>query len=207
LEIAKKFEDAGLARLHLVDLDGARSGKVTNWKVMESIAGQTRLVVDFGGGIKTDKDLEIVFGSGASFASIGSIAVTHESIFMDWILRYGPEKFLLGADVREEKLAIHGWKETTEVSIFDFIQNYQQKGIEKIFCTDIAKDGLLQGPSLNLYKKILEKYPSLYLIASGGVSTIQDIENLAEAGCKGVIVGKAIYEGRISLQQLSSFVN
>jgi phosphoribosylformimino-5-aminoimidazole carboxamide ribotide isomerase len=205
LEVAKRFEDAGLTRLHLVDLDGARSGSVRNWKTLESIAGKTRLSVDFGGGIKTPKDLEIVFNGGAGYASIGSIAVTDETLFYSWISQYGPEKFLLGADVREEKLAIHGWKDMTEVTVFGFINKYQELGIEKIFCTDISKDGLLQGPSLELYGKILEQCPKVFLIASGGVSTMDDIRLLKEAGCGGVIVGKAIYEGRITLKELGEF--
>ena len=205
LEVARQFEDNGLLRLHLVDLDGARLGAVKNWKVLETIAGKTKLVIDFGGGIKTEKDLEIVYGSGASFATIGSLAVKDEELFSQWLLQYGAEKFLLGADVKDEKIAVSGWAETTEIWIYDFLQKYIEKGIKQVFCTDVSKDGLLQGPSLELYKNILEKFPELQFIASGGVSSLRDIDELENIGCQAVIIGKAIYEGRVTLAALKKY--
>lgn len=205
LEVAKQFEDAGLKRLHLVDLDGAKSGMVKNWKVLETLAGKTSLVIDFGGGIKTRKDVEIVFGSGASLATVGSIAVKSEQEFTSWFPQFGAQKFLLGADVKNEKLAVAGWQETTDTWVYDFIENYFQKGIRQVFCTDISKDGKLEGPAVELYKNIVSKFPSLYFIASGGVSSMQDLEDLQEAGCKGAIIGKAIYENRISLDELKKW--
>ena len=203
LEVAKQFEDAGLRRLHLVDLDGAKAGAVKNWKVLERIAGKTRLLIDFGGGIKTTGDVDIVINSGATFVTVGSVAVKEESLFTSWLEVYGSTRFLLGADVKEEKIAVHGWQETTDVSVYDFIRKYTGKGINQVFCTDISKDGLLEGPSLDLYRKILEQFPELYFIASGGVSSLDDVDRLHEIGCKAVIIGKAIYEGRIGLEELS----
>ncbi len=203
LEVAKQFEDAGLKRVHLVDLDGAKKGRVINWNILEDIAAKTSLVIDFGGGIGTAEDLRIVFDSGARFATIGSIAVKEEESLRDWINRYGPEKFLLGADVREEKISITGWTIDTEIRIFDFIRKYFDAGMHKIFCTDIKMDGAMKGPSLELYKKILDHIPELYLIASGGVRSLDDIDELQLAGCRGVIVGKAIYEGLITLKELA----
>jgi phosphoribosylformimino-5-aminoimidazole carboxamide ribotide isomerase len=205
LEVAMQFEDAGLDRLHLVDLDGAKAGAVKNWKVLETIASKTSLVIDFGGGIKTEKDVQIVFNSGAKWATVGSIAVKNKEEFVKWILQFGAEKFLLGADVKVEKIAVSGWTETTEVNIFEFLQQYTREGISNVFCTDVSKDGLLAGPSLDLYKKIIERFPSLYFIASGGVSNMKDVEDLAEIGCSGAIIGKAIYENRISLEDLQVF--
>jgi phosphoribosylformimino-5-aminoimidazole carboxamide ribotide isomerase len=202
LEVAKTFEGAGLKRLHLVDLDGARLGKVKNWKVLELIAGKTNLLIDFGGGIKTSKDADIVLNSGAAMATIGSLAVNNEALFVEWIDQYGPNRFLLGADVKEEKIVIHGWQETTEILIYDFIEKYAARNMRQIFCTDVSKDGLLQGPAVDLYKKIILKFPSLNLIASGGVSSIDDLHQLQEAGCHGAIIGKAIYEGRVTLKEL-----
>jgi phosphoribosylformimino-5-aminoimidazole carboxamide ribotide isomerase len=206
LEVARQFEDAGLKRLHLVDLDGAKAGAVKNWKVLESIAGKTSLEIDFGGGIKTEKDLAIVFDSGAIFATIGSIAVKEEETFSGWIKKYGSDKFLLGADVKEEKITISGWTEITDIWVYDFIQKYWEHGIRQIFCTDVSKDGALEGPSTELYKNIIQKFPELYFIASGGVSSIDDLHKLEDTGCKAVIVGKAIYEGRISLKELNRFL-
>jgi phosphoribosylformimino-5-aminoimidazole carboxamide ribotide isomerase len=205
LEVARQFEDVGLQRLHLVDLDGAKSGKVMNWKVLETIAGKTSMVVDFGGGIKSDNDLEIVFNSGAAIATIGSVAAKQPELFFSWIKKYSGEKILLGADVKEGKITVNGWLEATNISIFDFIETNLSAGVTQLFCTDIAKDGMLQGPAIDLYKKILERFPGLHLIASGGVSNIHDLEDLAEARLKGVIIGKAIYEGRIKLSDLKSF--
>jgi phosphoribosylformimino-5-aminoimidazole carboxamide ribotide isomerase len=203
LEVAKQFEDAGLQRLHLVDLDGAKTGAVRNWKVLEQIAGKTGLVIDFGGGIKTEKDVEIVLNSGAALVTIGSLAIKQEDLLTDWINRYNPSIFFLGADVREEKIAIHGWQENTEVGIFDFIKRWIDKKLDLIFCTDVSKDGLLQGPSINLYQNIVKQFPSLRLIASGGVGTMDDIFSLQETGCEGVIIGKAIYEGRLKIGELA----
>lgn len=203
LEVAKQFEGAGLNRLHLVDLDGAKAGAVKNWKVLEMIAAKTSLVIDFGGGIKTDKDLQIVFDSGAKLAAVGSIAVKNEQEFVKWLLQFGTENFLLGADVREEKIAIHGWQETSEIWIYDFIEKYIQYGVDQLFCTDVSKDGKLEGPSVVLYKNIIGKFPQLHFIASGGISSIKDLIELEKIGCKGAIVGKAIYENRISLEDLT----
>jgi phosphoribosylformimino-5-aminoimidazole carboxamide ribotide isomerase len=203
LEVAMAFEDSGLRRLHLVDLDGARAGAVKNWKVLETLAGKTGLIIDFGGGIKTAADVEIVFDSGAALATVGSIAVKDGDLFTGWLEEYGAGRFLLGADVRNEKIAVSGWQETTNIWIYDFIRDYMEKGVKQIFCTDVGKDGLLQGPATDLYKKIVEQFPDLHFIASGGVSGIDDVRRLEEIGCKGVIIGKAIYEGRITLNELS----
>jgi len=203
LEVAKMFEDAGLQRLHLVDLDGAKAGKVTNWKVLETIAGNTGLTIDFGGGIKSVADVDIVFNSGASLAAIGSMAVKDEVLFRMLILTFGAEKFFLGADVKDEKIAIGGWLETTDINILDFVKQYQAVGVQQFFCTDISKDGMMQGPGVELYQKMLDTFPGLQLTASGGVSRFADVEQLKEMGCAGVIVGKAIYEGAITLAQLN----
>lgn len=205
LEVAKQFEGAGLRRLHLVDLDGAKQKAVKNWKVLETIASKTKLVIDFGGGITSENDVKIVFDSGAKLATVGSIAVKNEFEFVKWLLIFGADKFLLGADVKDKMIAIHGWLETTDKSIFDFIKNYISKGVQQIFCTDVSKDGKLEGPSADLYKEIIAKFPELYFIASGGVASIKDLELLKETGCKGVIIGKAIYENRISLDELKTF--
>ena len=202
LEVAKSFENAGIKRLHLVDLDGAKAGKVINWKVLESIAKNTQLVIDFGGGIKKETDLKLVFESGAALATIGSLAVKEPALFESWLNNYGANKFLLGADVKGENIAIGGWLETTNETIIEFIHNYTLKGVTQLFCTDISKDGKLEGPSIELYKKIIQQFPELYFIASGGVSSMKDIEDLRLIGCSGVIVGKAIYEGRIKMNEL-----
>ncbi len=204
LEVARQFEDAGLKRLHLVDLDGAKSGRVKNWSVLETIAGKTSLVIDFGGGIGDADDLRIVFNSGAALATIGSVAVKNEKLLLEWMLAYGADKFLLGADVREEKISISGWTVDTEISIFDFIDKYITAGIKQIFCTDIHMDGAMNGPSWALYKKILNRFPDLHFIASGGVRSMDDIFGLEENGCKGVIIGKAIYEGLVTLKDLAA---
>lgn len=206
LEVARQFEDAGLQRLHLVDLDGAREGAVKNWKVLETIAGKTSLVIDFGGGIKTEKDVRIVFDSGAALATVGSIAVKQEAEFTRWLGLFGAEKFLLGADVKNEKLAVAGWQETTDIWIFDFVAKYREHGIRQLFCTDVSKDGKLEGPAVDLYRNIISKFPDLYFIASGGVSSLADLDALADTGCKGAIVGKAIYENRISLDGIKKFM-
>lgn len=202
LEVAKQFEAAGLQRLHLVDLDGAKAGSIKNWKVLETIAGKTKLIIDFGGGIKQEEDVKVVFNSGATLATIGSLAVKNEFEFVKWLLIYGADKFLLGADVKEEKIAVGGWLETTDLWIYDFIQKYIEHGVQQIFCTDVSKDGKLEGPSIDLYKNIIIKFPKLHFVASGGVSSMKDLEDLKFIGCKATIVGKAIYEGRISLKEL-----
>jgi phosphoribosylformimino-5-aminoimidazole carboxamide ribotide isomerase len=205
LEVAKQFEDAGLQRLHLVDLDGAKAGSVKNWKVLESIAGKTSLIVDFGGGIKKREDVDIVFNSGAALATIGSLAVKNEELFVQWLQEYGAAKFLLGADVKDEKIAVAGWLETTDIWIYDFIEKYTAHGVTQLFCTDVSKDGLLQGPSTELYRNIISKFGALHFIASGGVSSLADLDALRNIGCTGAIVGKAFYEGRISLDELVRF--
>lgn len=206
LEVAMQFEDAGLQRLHLVDLDGAKAGAVQNWKVLETLAGKTRLGIDFGGGITTEKDLRIVFNSGAMLATVGSIAVKNEEELVRWFQQFGAGKFLLGADVKKEKIAINGWQQTTEIWIYDFIKKFIDYGITKLFCTDVSKDGKMEGPSTNLYQSIIEKFPDLHFIASGGVSSLKDLDDLQNAGCKGVIIGKAIYENRIQLTELKKFI-
>lgn len=205
LEVARQFQDAGLVRLHLVDLDGARTGKVKNWKVLEIIAANTSLVIDFGGGLKSQNDIEMVFASGAVMATIGSMAVKDEKEFTSWINKYGPGRFFLGADVKNEIITISGWQEDTGIKIYDFIEKYLQKAINQLFCTDVSKDGKLEGPATILYKKIFERFPGLSLVASGGVSSIKDLDILKQAGCSGVIIGKAIYENKISLKELSDF--
>ena len=202
LEVAKRFEEAGLRRLHLVDLDGAKAGAIRNWKVLEMIAGKTTLVIDFGGGIKTVKDVEIVFDSGAALATVGSIAVKNEQELLKWFLQFGPGKFLLGADVKDEKITVSGWHETTDIWVYDFIRKYMDHGVNQVFCTDVSKDGKLEGPAIDLYKNIIAEFPGLEFIASGGVSSLKDIEELQKIGCKGVIVGKAIYEKKITLAEL-----
>jgi phosphoribosylformimino-5-aminoimidazole carboxamide ribotide isomerase len=206
LEVAKQFEDTGLRRLHLVDLDGAKAGEVKNWKVLELLALKTTLAIDFSGGISTSKNVRICFNSGATYAAVGSIAVKNETALTGWLIEFGVEKFIIGADVREEKLAIKGWTETTDTTVFDLIENYKTKGVKQFFCTDISKDGLLEGTGIDLYKKILNLHPSIDLIASGGVSSIDDLIQLREAGCSGAIVGKAFYEKRILLTDLKPFI-
>ena len=206
LEVAKMFEAAGLKRLHLVDLDGAKQKQIINHKVLEAISTHTSLVIDFGGGLASDNDLRIAFESGASMVTGGSIAIKNEELFLSWLETYGPDKIILGADAKDEKIAISGWQEDSDVSIFDFLEKYIQKGIHQTISTDVAKDGLLQGPSFDLYAKIQAKFPTLKLIASGGVSELADLEQLNVQGIYGVIVGKAIYENRISLKQIEQFL-
>ena len=205
LEVAKAFEGIGLMRLHLVDLDGAKAGEVVNWKVLEKIANHTSLKIDFGGGIKQEITLKSVLDAGASYATIGSLAVKNRALFEEWIERFGAEVFMLGADVYEEKIAIGGWIEKTNIDLYKFIQSYMNKGIGQLFCTDIQKDGKLEGPSTELYKKIIQRFPTLQLIASGGVSNLEDLRNLRAIGCAAAIVGKAIYENRINLKELATF--
>lgn len=207
LEVAKQFEDHGLQRLHLVDLDGAKKKHVVNWKVLEAIASQTSLIIDFGGGIKSDEDLNIVFNSGAEMATIGSVAVKNKSLFYAWLEKYGPEKLILGADVNERKIAVSGWLEVTEVDVTDFLEEYLTHGVKHVLCTDISKDGMLEGTSIDLYKELGEQFETMQLIASGGVTHMDELYKLDEMGVAGAIIGKAIYEGKISLGDLQKFVS
>ncbi|GAB3566117.1 1-(5-phosphoribosyl)-5-[(5-phosphoribosylamino) methylideneamino]imidazole-4-carboxamide isomerase [Spirosoma luteolum] len=204
LEVAKAFEDAGLTRLHLVDLDGAKAKQVVNWKVLELIASQTGLQVDFGGGIQSDDDLRIAFECGARQITGGSIAVKQPDVMERWLSQQGADRIILGADAKNEKIAVSGWEEGTDVWIYDFVQNWVDKGIRYVISTDVAKDGLLEGPSFELYRNLQDQLPDLNVIASGGVSNMSDIETLADMGLYGVIVGKAIYEGRVTLKELSA---
>ncbi len=216
LEVAKEFEAHGIEYLHLVDLDGAKSKHIVNHKVLEQIASQTKLKIDFGGGLKTDDDLRIAFESGASQVTGGSIAVKDRDTFLGWIQKHGAEKIILGADALDEKVAVSGWQEESKEELLPFVQNYQQEGIKYVICTDISKDGMLEGPSFDLYKKILSTVSSkgvenriensLKLIASGGISSFDELPRLAEIGCEGTIIGKAIYENRISLKQLKDYI-
>ena len=207
LEVAKEFEDNGLTRLHLVDLDGAKVGTVINWKVLEAISSKTKMVIDFGGGIKAKEDVSVVLNSGAAFATIGSLAVKDEELFVEMLAQFGADKFLLGADVKDEMIVINGWINKTDINIIDFIQQYIDRGVQQIFCTDVSKDGKLEGPSIELYKNIIHQFPSLHFIASGGVSNNNDLVELHKIGCKSAIVGKAIYEGRITLTDLKKWNN
>lgn len=204
LEVAQQFEGEGLTRLHLVDLDGAKAKRVINWKVLELIAGKTSLHVDFGGGVQSDEDLQIAFECGAKQVTGGSIAVKDPDTMERWLSQHGAGKIILGADAKNEKIAVSGWEEGTDVWVYDFVQNWTEKGIQYVISTDVAKDGLLQGPSFELYRTMQEQLPGLNIIASGGVSNMADIETLADMNLFGVIVGKAIYEGRVTLKELSA---
>ncbi len=206
LEVAKMFEGAGLKRLHLVDLDGAKAHHIVNQAVLQDIATHTRLIIDFGGGLKSDEDLEIAFNSGASMVTGGSIAVKSPETLIRWIDKYGADKIILGADAKNEMIAVAGWQESTEKDIFTFISNWHSKGILKIISTDISRDGMLQGAAIDLYKKILKTVPGTYLIASGGVSSMADIIGLQDAGIPAVITGKAIYEGKITMEDIRGFI-
>jgi len=206
LEVARQFEDHGIRRLHVVDLDGAKAGHIINYNTLEKIAGKTNLIVDFGGGLKSSDDLRIAFECGAQMVTGGSIAVKNPNEFERWIQAYGSEKIILGADAKDGNIAVTGWLEETDQKLIPFIQGYHKKGIHKVICTDISKDGMLQGTATELYKEILSEMPDLYLVASGGVSNIEDIEQLAEANVPAVIFGKAIYEGRIDLKELERFL-
>ena len=210
LEVAKSFEAYGIQYLHLVDLDGAKSSHIVNYKTLEDIASKTSLKIDFGGGLKSDEDLKIAFESGANQITGGSIAVKNPAIFKKWLKTYGSNKIILGADANNEKIAINGWQEESNLELIPFIQGYQQEGVEYVICTDIVKDGMLEGPSFDLYKKIMVTLNavegSIKLIASGGISTFDEIPKLAELGCEGTIIGKAIYENKISLKQLENYI-
>jgi phosphoribosylformimino-5-aminoimidazole carboxamide ribotide isomerase len=203
VEVAKQFADAGLQRVHIVDLDGAKAGKIVNLAVLESIAAATDLVIDFGGGIKNINDVSNVFNAGAAITTIGSLAVKHPELLEEWLMEFGADKFLIGADVLEGKIKISGWLEDGGIDIFTFIGKMIGLGATNIFCTDISKDGVMEGPSVELYKQIMELHPEIKLIASGGVSTIDDVAELKAIGCSGAIIGKAIYEGNIALNELS----
>lgn len=206
LEVAKMFEGAGIKRLHLVDLDGAKAQHIVNYKVLEKIASQTNLTIDFGGGLKSDEDLRIAFKSGAKMITGGSIAVKKPDVFSSWIEEFGSERIILGADVKNEKIAVSGWIETTDMDLVPFVKKFEEKGVNKVICTDISRDGMLQGPSIELYQNVLMQSPGLHLIASGGVSSLEDIARLQDAGVPAVITGKAIYEGRIKLEDLAQFI-
>jgi phosphoribosylformimino-5-aminoimidazole carboxamide ribotide isomerase len=204
LDMAREFEAQGFKRIHLVDLDGAKSSHVVNLSVLRSIATNTRLTIDFGGGIKTDADLQAVFDNGAAMATIGSVAVKSPALFDQWLRRYGAERLILGADVKEGFISINGWKEESSIRLSDFLDTYINKGVTKVLCTDISRDGMLSGTSVGLYRQILSRHPDLYLIASGGVSSLQDLADLDEAGVPAVVFGKAIYEGRIRLDEVAA---
>lgn len=206
VEVAKEFEAYGISRLHVVDLDGAASHHVVNYRVLDRIASQTSLIIDFGGGVKSDEDLVIAFDNGAQMVTLGSIAVKQPELFCQWLEKYGEEKIILGADVKGNKIAISGWKEESTQELMPFLKNYIEKGINKVLCTDISRDGMLEGPSTPLYKDIMTAFPDIHLIASGGVSSIDDILKLHESGIPAVVVGKALYEGKISLRELSRYL-
>ena len=207
LEMAQEFERIGFRRLHMVDLDGAKSKHIVNGSVLRRVTTDTQLVIDFGGGIKTDADLEEAFRCGAQMVTVGSIAVTQPELFMGWLEKYGPERMILGADVRNGKISINGWKEDSEEDLLPFLKKYIDAGVKNVLCTEISKDGTLTGPAIELYSKVMEAYPQLHLIASGGVSCIDDIKALDQAGIPAVVFGKAIYEGKINLEELWDWQN
>ena len=206
LEVAKEFEANGIRRLHVVDLDGAKSSHIVNYKVLDQLAGHTSLTIDFGGGIKTDEDLTIAFEYGAQMVTLGSIAVKNPDLFKSWLHKFGAEKIILGADVKDNRISVTGWKEESQQELLPFLDGYTQEGIRKVLCTDISRDGMLQGPSIDLYKQIMGQFPDMHLIASGGVSGLDDIIRLDEAGIPAVVFGKALYEGRITLKDLKRFM-
>lgn len=206
VEVAKEFEANGIRRLHVVDLDGAKSSHVVNYRVLDMIASRTSLIIDFGGGIKTDEDLLIAFENGAQMVTLGSIAVKKPDLFKKWLQQYGSEKIILGADVKDNHISINGWKEESQQELIPFLTDYTNEGVRKVLCTDISRDGMLQGPSIELYKQMMKEFPEMHLIASGGVSCLQDIINLDEARIPAVVFGKALYEGRITLKDLNRFM-
>ena len=205
VEVAKAFEGAGLTHVHVVDLDGARAKHIVNAKVLEEIASKTSLQVDFGGGIKSATDLQTAFDCGASQVTLGSIAVSAPELVLEWLEKFGSERLILGADAKNRRIATHGWEQDSGLDVIDFVKDYTQKGFEYVLCTDVAKDGMLQGPSLELYYELLEELPEIALIASGGVTTMDDIYQCAELGCAAAVIGKAIYEGKISLKELETY--
>ena len=206
-EVAKEFEAIGFRRLHVVDLDGAKSKHIVNDTVLTAITTETNLIVDFGGGIKTDEDIEKAFAAGAAMVTVGSIAVTQPDLFMGWLEKYGPERMILGADVRHGKISINGWKEDSTEDLLPFLRKYIEAGVRNVLCTEISKDGTLSGPAVDLYSEVMNTYPDLHLIASGGVSSLDDIKTLDAAGIPAVVFGKAIYEGRINLRELITLLN
>ena len=206
LEVAKEFEANGVRRLHVVDLDGAKSSHVVNYKVLDAIAGHTSLIIDFGGGIKSDEDLVIAFENGAQMVTLGSVAVKQPELFKRWLAQYGAEKIILGADVKDNRISVNGWLEEGPQELMPFLTDYTQEGVNKVLCTDISRDGMLQGPSIGLYKEIMSQHPDMHLIASGGVSCLDDILRLEDAGIPAVIFGKALYEGRITMKDLKRFM-
>ena len=206
LEVALQLESVGIKRLHVVDLDGAKAGHIVNYNVLERLASRTRLIIDFGGGLKSDEDLRIAFDCGAQMITGGSIAVKNPEWFLTWLEKYGGERVILGADAKDKKIAVSGWEEGTNLDLIPFVKDYREKGVQKIICTDIGRDGMLQGPAIDLYKEIKEEVEGLYVIASGGVSSMADIERLDEAGIPAVIFGKAIYEGRIRMSEIEKYV-
>ena len=206
LEVAKEFEANGIRRLHVVDLDGAKSKHVVNYRTLEMIATRTSLVIDFGGGIKTDEDMRIAFENGAQMVTLGSVAVKNPDLFKKWLIQYGAEKIILGADAKNKRIAVSGWMEDSSQELIPFLHDYTKEGIYKVLCTDISKDGMLQGPSIELYKEIMKEFPEMHLIASGGVSCLEDIIALEEAGIPAVVFGKALYEGRITMKDLIRFM-
>ena len=207
LEMAQEFERIGFSRLHMVDLNGAKSKHIVNDEVLNRITKATNLIVDFGGGIKTDEDIRKAFDNGASMVTVGSIAVTHPELFLSWVEQYGAERLILGADVRNGKISINGWKEDSTEDLLPFLRRYIDAGVRNVLCTEISKDGTLQGPAIELYQRVMKEYPELHLIASGGVSSIEDIKSLDAAGIPAVVFGKAIYEGKINLQELWDWQN
>lgn len=206
LEVAKEFEANGIRRLHVVDLDGAASHHIVNYRVLDMIASRTSLIIDFGGGIKTDEDMLIAFENGAQMVTLGSVAVKNPDLFKKWLHQYGAEKIILGADAKDKRIAVSGWMEDSSLELIPFLHGYTKEGIYKVLCTDISKDGMLQGPSIALYKEIMKEFPEMHLIASGGVSCLQDLIALEEAGIPAVVFGKALYEGRITMKDLNRFM-
>jgi phosphoribosylformimino-5-aminoimidazole carboxamide ribotide isomerase len=206
LDAARRFEDQGIKRLHVVDLDGARTAHIVNYGSLERITSKTGLVVDFGGGIKSDSDMHIVFDCGAAMAVVGSIAVTDRDLFQTWLFAYGPERIILGADVKEGRIAVSGWTDITEIDLIDFLTCYKEIGVNQVLCTDISRDGMMMGSSVELYKKMVRDFPSMRIIASGGISSVEELHRLDEAGVAGAIIGKALYEGKIKLEELKEFL-
>ncbi|MBQ8887913.1 MAG: 1-(5-phosphoribosyl)-5-[Bacteroidaceae bacterium] len=206
LEVAKEFEANGIRRLHVVDLDGAKSQHIVNYRVLDMIASRTSLIIDFGGGIKSDEDLLIAFENGAQMVTLGSVAVKKPELFKKWLHLFGPEKIILGADVKDNRISVNGWKEESQQELMPFLTDYTQEGVRKVLCTDISRDGMLQGPSIELYKQIMEQFPEMHLIASGGVSCLQDLIDLSKARIPAVVFGKALYEGRITMKDLNRFM-
>ncbi len=206
LEVAKEFESYGIHRLHVVDLDGAKSKHIVNYRILEQIANRTSLVIDFGGGIKSDEDLVIAFENGAQKVTVGSVAAKEPQLFLSWLEKFGHDKIILGADVKDGLISVNGWLEESNQELLPYLDNYVKKGVTKVLCTDINRDGMLQGPAIELYQSILEQFPTLHLIASGGVSSIEDIRQLDKAGIPAVVFGKALYEGRFTLKELNEFI-